>query len=238
MGSNWYQEHRQQIIERSRLWKEKNRARYNELTRIRRRKQRKKRAFEMRIYRAKNPDKVKTAARKRYAANPEKYRQRRRESYRRNHSKELEALRRYGKANRKKINDQRRAREKRDPRVAIIERLRRAIIKIVLRRKTVKAATTMTLLGCTPDFLIEHIESQFTNLMGWHNRSDWEIHHIVPLAIFAVTDKEEQFWACNWRNLKPLWREANRALSDTLPNPLPAWLPPHLAARIESRRKL
>jgi len=210
MGSNWYQEHRQQIIERSRLWKEAHRDRYNELTRIRRRKQRAKRRIEARLYRQRHPEKVSAAAKRRYAANPEKYRAKRREYYHRNRDRELQALVRYGKENRKRINAQRRARELADPVVGMMERMRRALVKAVLRWKTCKSASTIELIGCTPVQLHAHLESLFLPGMTWDNRSLWHVDHKKPLASFDLTDPAQQRLAFHFSNLQPLWAPDNR----------------------------
>lgn len=211
MGSNWYEEHRQEIIERSRLWKENNRDRYNELTRLRRKGRKAERALEARKYRAKYPDKVKKASKRLYDADPEKYRARRRAYYHRNREKELEAIRKYGKANRKRIIAQRRSREKSDPVVAMVERLRRRLVKAVARWRTCKSASTLELIGCTPIQLHNHIESLFLPGMSWTNRNLWHVDHKRPLASFDLRDPAQQREAFHYTNLQPLWAVDNQS---------------------------
>jgi hypothetical protein len=70
----------------------------------------------------------------------------------------------------------------------------------------------MDLIGCSADTLRTHLELLFAEGMGWHNASEWEIDHFYPLS--ALGDAPE--WidvaaACNYRNLRPLWRSANRS---------------------------
>lgn len=68
-------------------------------------------------------------------------------------------------------------------------------------------------LGCSPDYLIKHLESKFVNGMTWENYgkgSDrWNVDHIIPLASFDLTNREQFAKACNYTNLQPLWEPEN-----------------------------
>jgi hypothetical protein len=52
------------------------------------------------------------------------------------------------------------------------------------------------------------MERQFLPGMGWHNRSEWEIDHIVPLS--TARSLEEVVVLNRFTNLRPLWRLDNR----------------------------
>jgi len=69
-----------------------------------------------------------------------------------------------------------------------------------------KSASTMELIGCTPDKLRRHIESKFEPWMTWENQGlgGWDIDHIKACANFDLTDPEEQHACFHWSNLQPL----------------------------------
>jgi hypothetical protein len=113
--------------------------------------------------------------------------------------------------------------------------LRGDINRSLRRQSATKGGRTESLIGCSFDELRRHLESQFINGFSWSNRSAWDVDHFIPVSAFLLSDPEEQRWAFNWQNMRPMVRLANQQKSDTLPNPLPCWLPAHLAARIIER---
>lgn len=70
-----------------------------------------------------------------------------------------------------------------------------------------KAAPTMTLLGCSIEFLREHLEKQFRPGMTWGNYGykGWWVDHIKPCAKFDLTDPAQQRECFHYTNLQPLW---------------------------------
>lgn len=73
-------------------------------------------------------------------------------------------------------------------------------------------------LGYTPDELRRHLEKQFKNGMGWHNKGMWHIDHIVPVASFNISSVDcPDFTACfGLHNLRPVWAKENMRKSDRL----------------------
>jgi hypothetical protein len=70
----------------------------------------------------------------------------------------------------------------------------------------------MHMIGCTACALKSHLELLFSAGMGWQNADQWEIDHFYPLS--AIGDDPD--WlsvaaVCNYRNLRPVWRSANRS---------------------------
>ena len=63
----------------------------------------------------------------------------------------------------------------------------------------------MFLIGCEIDFLMYHIQKQFTKGMNWNNYGDWHIDHIKPCALFDLSKSKEQNICFNFKNLQPLW---------------------------------
>jgi hypothetical protein len=85
--------------------------------------------------------------------------------------------------------------------------LRSRITKLV--RGESKNGSALRDLGCSLDELKIHLENQFQDGMSWDNYGEWHIDHIVPLASFDLTDREQFLKACHYTNLQPLWAEDN-----------------------------
>lgn len=76
-------------------------------------------------------------------------------------------------------------------------------------RGNTKSLPTMMLIGCEVDYLLFHLQSQFTEGMSWDNYGGWEIDHIRPCASFDLSKPEEQIKCFNYKNLQPLWAKDN-----------------------------
>ena len=74
-----------------------------------------------------------------------------------------------------------------------------------------KSASTMKLIGCTPDELRKHLESKFEPWMTWENQGlgGWDIEHIKACSKFNLVDPEQQRACFNWSNLQPMEHIAN-----------------------------
>jgi hypothetical protein len=72
-----------------------------------------------------------------------------------------------------------------------------------------KNKTHNNVIGCTPEFLKEHIEKQFKEGMNWDNYGfyGWHIDHIIPLS--SAKTEEEIYKLCHHTNLQPLWAKEN-----------------------------
>jgi hypothetical protein len=77
-----------------------------------------------------------------------------------------------------------------------------------LKSKNIKKDnTTLNIVGCTPQFLKNYLESLFKDGMTWENKHLWHIDHIIPLS--SVETKEELYKLCHYTNLQPLWSKEN-----------------------------
>jgi 5-methylcytosine-specific restriction endonuclease McrA len=94
-----------------------------------------------------------------------------------------------------------------DPAYACIHRLRsRAAFAYAGK---VKPATTIELIGCSPEQFKAHMESLFKPGMSWDLRTEWHIDHIIPLSAFDLDDPVQAKAAFNWKNCQPLWAVEN-----------------------------
>lgn len=133
-------------------------------------------------------------------------------------------------------NEYERHRRKSNPYYHFLNWIRGDINRSLRRQHAAKGGRTEELVGCPFEELREHIASQFSGAMAWANRKSFDVDHIVPISAFDLTEFEEQRWAFNWRNLRPITPLANKQKGALIPYPLPSWLPTHIASRIESRR--
>ena len=83
-------------------------------------------------------------------------------------------------------------------------------------RNRAKAGSAVKELGCSIEFLVAHLESQFEPGMTWENWGlhGWHLEHIYPLAKADLSDPYEFAIVVNWRNLKPMWAKENIAKKD------------------------
>ena len=77
---------------------------------------------------------------------------------------------------------------------------------------------TFNMIGCSPEFLKEHLEKQFVDGMNWENRGDWHIDHILPLS--SAQNEDEIYKLCHYTNLQPLWAEDNIKKSNKIVEPV------------------
>ena len=100
-----------------------------------------------------------------------------------------------------------------DPIFRLLRNLRRRVSVALERVQTRKQTNTYELIGCSVQYLVKHIESQFLQGMSWKNRKDWHIDHIVPVNYFVqnfdIKLLEVQKVCFNYRNLRPLWSKEN-----------------------------
>jgi hypothetical protein len=68
-----------------------------------------------------------------------------------------------------------------------------------------KKNKTFNYVGCSPQFLKDYLEKQFTEGMDWSNHGlyGWHIDHVTPLS--SANTEEEMYKLCHYTNLQPLW---------------------------------
>jgi hypothetical protein len=158
-------------------------------------------------FRDKNPEKTKEINRRSKEKNKEKIKLRLREW----REKNKEHIKEYKKIHRKKYKERnielRAIRRKTDSLYNLTNAVRCRINEYVKKLDIIKRNKTFDIVGCTPQELKEHLESQFKDGMSWENRNEWHIDHIIPLC--SATTEEEMYKLCHYTNLQPLWATEN-----------------------------
>jgi len=92
----------------------------------------------------------------------------------------------------------------------------RARTRLFFKSKNIKKKNnTFDIIGCTPEFLKEHLEKQFSDGMSWELMGKYiHIDHIIPLS--SAKTEEEMYKLCHYTNLQPLWSEDNLKKSDKI----------------------
>ena len=118
-------------------------------------------------------------------------------------------------ANKEKVNKYVRERKANNPVVRMISGLRTGLWQAMNGRR--KPKKTMELLGCSQEYLRDHLSAQFTEGMTLENYGEWHIDHIIPVASFDHDDPEQVAICWHYTNFQPLWAEDNLKKSDKLP---------------------
>ena len=163
----------------------------------------------MRLWRSKNPNKVSVnnkACRRRYL---EARRAKDREYYQAHRAERLLQMKTYREAH-PEIGRALKAKYRAtNPLINLKDQLRRRVLGALARVKAEKSGRTFELIGCTPQFLKDHLESQFKPGMSWAQRNLWHIDHRIPCARFDLTDPKQQRACFHYKNLQPLWATEN-----------------------------
>jgi hypothetical protein len=105
---------------------------------------------------------------------------------------------------------------KNNPSAKMADTLRSRLSSALKNHKQGRKVSAVKNLGCSLDFLVEYIESQFKSRMSWSNHgSVWHVDHIRPMASFDLTNKADQIAACHYTNLQPMYAKHNLKKSDS-----------------------
>lgn len=133
--------------------------------------------------------------------NPEKNKNRRKEYYENNKEKHKNYFV-------KKRNS--------DPIFKLSDNIRRRLNFFIKKVNLTKTSKTFNLVGCSPEFLKEHLQSKFKDGMSWENYGSWHIDHIIPLS--SAKNIEEISKLCHYTNLQPLWASENLSKGNKIIN--------------------
>ena len=132
--------------------------------------------------------------------------------------KRQEQSKHYLDNNQKSINEKDKLRRINNPIYKISGLVRCRLRKYLKSYNITKKNKTFHIIGCSPEFLKEHLEKQFIEGMNWNNHGlfGWHIDHIIPLS--SAKTEEELYRLCNYTNLQPLWAIDNLKKSNKLIN--------------------
>jgi hypothetical protein len=171
------------------------------------------RKIESKEYRDKNPQKRKEILLKYYQNNKEKELLRFKKYRESNPEKRKETCRKYVENNKDKHNEYSKNWKKleriKNPKYKLINNLRKRTKDFLNYKKENKNTKIIDIVGCSPQFLKEHLEKKFKDGMSWENYGfyGWHIDHIIPLS--SAKTEEEIYKLCHYTNLQPLWAKEN-----------------------------
>jgi hypothetical protein len=113
----------------------------------------------------------------------------------------------YNKNNREKRNIYISNRKKNDPIYRLSFIVRNRVRSYLKKNNITKNDKTFDIVGCSPEFLKEYLETKFIEGMSWDNHGKWHIDHKIPLS--SAKTEEEMYKLCHYTNLQPLWAEDN-----------------------------
>jgi hypothetical protein len=117
--------------------------------------------------------------------------------------------------NREKYNSYWTNRKKNDPKFKLIINMRTRLCGYLKKHDITKKNKTFDIVGCSPEFLKEYLEKQFTGGMSWELFGEHiHIDHIIPLS--SAKTEDEIYKLCHYTNLQPLWAEDNLKKSNKI----------------------
>ena len=164
--------------------------------------------IQKRQYCQANKEKIKEYSKQYYQANKEK----RKQYCKANKEKLSEWHRQYRQNNKERFNEWRRNYRKNNEQFRIRSNICRSLHKALNKIEKTKNASILTYIGCSIEFMQEHLNS--TKKPDWGD--DLHIDHIIPCALFDHTNEEEVKKCWNWRNLRYLPAEENMSKGDIL----------------------
>lgn len=154
-------------------------------------------------YRENNKVKLKLDSKRFRQENDEKIKEEKKKYYDKNKEYVKIKNKNYRENNKEKRNKYQRDRKLNDPIFRLNHTIRNRIRSFLLIKNITKKNKTFNIVGCTPQYLKEHLENQFQSGMSWNNQGKWHIDHIIPLS--SAKTEEELYKLFHYTNLQPLW---------------------------------
>ena len=179
-------------------------------------------------------EEISARAHSRYEENKQEISEKSKQYYEDNKPEILIKVKGYRKTHKAQRNAHERDRLANDPQYKITVNIRKRLNK--LAKRGFKAGNS-TDWGCTKQELQNWIEATCWPGMTWDNYGgrkydNWVLDHIIPLASFDLTDREQFLIANHYTNLQALWADDNAFKRDR-----PDWSPSESKHELPERFK-
>jgi hypothetical protein len=167
------------------------------------------------LYRNNNPEKIKELNKKYYNNNIEFNKKRVSDWVKQNYDSRTNYINNWKSENNEHIKEYKKNRYNNDLLYKLTHNIRNRVRDFLKLKNITKNNKTFDIIGCSPEFLKEHIEKQFTDGMSWDLMGEHiHIDHIIPLS--SVNTEDEVYKLCHYTNLQPLWAEDNLKKSNKI----------------------
>ena len=174
----------------------------------------KKREY-MRGYYARKKEQIAAYQKTYYQENAEKIKAREQERKKQN-KEQVDAYNKKYRAEHRKEHNEYIKRRREDPTYKMVCSVRNLLNNAFNKRMKVgKNQRAEEILGCSIEFFIEHLQSQFKEGMTLENHGEWHIDHIIPLS--SAKTEEEVLRLNHYTNLQPLWAKENITKRNKVP---------------------
>lgn len=205
MGKVLNDEQKKARAEYQKAWREANKERLADYQRQYRKDNPDINKIALKLYRERHPDRAKESTKKYKANNQDK-------------------VKTASIAYKARKNELEKIKKATDPVYNLKCSVRISILKTFDRINARKNNKTVEIIGCSYEFLKEHIESKFEPWMTWDNKGlyngelnyGWDVDHIIPLDT-AVTE-DDVIRLNHYTNLQPLCSKINRDIKKNNPS--------------------
>lgn len=189
--------HREEIKARQKAYRERNKERI-----------RKHNNEYMKGYCERNKEKISEYHKAYYQENAEKVKGRV-QAYKESQKERVDAYNRQYRAEHSKEHAEYiKKRRLEDPKYKMVCAVRNMLNNAFNKRMKVgKKKQAEEILGCSIEFFIEYLQSQFKEGMTIENHGEWHIDHIIPLS--SAKTEEDVIKLNHYTNLQPLWAKDN-----------------------------
>lgn len=168
-------------------------------------------------YYKKNVEAIKQRSKDWYEKNKTHCQQVKREWYGKNFEKVKNARTDYMQQDTEKWKEYMKSYQRERYRTNVQYRIKTILNKRIRDYACKKGRRTLDIVGCSIDFFIKWIETQFDDSMTWENQgSYWDFDHVTPCASFDLTNHLDVLRCYNWCNLRPCEKKENIVKKDKI----------------------